>query len=160
MAPKYKYPTGLHDCFCAFEWIKKFVEKVIGTQIKKYILFGDSSWGNYVMGLSYWIIESNLKLPIFISLAYPCLRIRYMDFTPSMLVCLHDLLLSYGGIGLIGSLYMENPKLRFHDPYLTSILMDNSILERLPPVGIYVGKSDPLYDDSLRFTQKLTDLKK
>ena len=56
-------------------WIKKFIEQIIGVELEKYVIFGDSSGGNFSMGLSYWIMESNLKLPNLISLSYPCMKI-------------------------------------------------------------------------------------
>jgi hormone-sensitive lipase len=82
-------------------WIRHFIKEVLGIDIKKYIIFGDSSGGNFSLGLSYWILESGLPPPNLISLPYPCMRIRFKEFTPSMLLCLEDLILNYGAIGMV-----------------------------------------------------------
>lgn len=128
-------------------WIKKFIEQIIGVELEKYVIFGDSSGGNFCMGLTYWIMESNLKLPNLISLSYPCMRIRFKDFTPSILLCLEDLILNYGAIGLVRTLYIDNPDELNKDPYLTPILMSDEILKKLPNTIIYCGNKDPLLDD-------------
>ena len=71
-----------------------------------------------------------------------------------MLICLDHLLLTYGTIALIQALYLDDVSLIDTDPYLTPIVMDDSVIEKLPPITFYVGTNDPLYDDSVRFLQK------
>jgi acetyl esterase/lipase len=38
--------------------------------------------------------------------------------------------------------------------------MDDSILCQLPPLTIYIGTDDPLYDDCVRICSKLVEMKK
>lgn len=42
-------------------WILNFVKTIINIDIKNYIIFGDSSGGNFSTCLTQWIIESNLR---------------------------------------------------------------------------------------------------
>lgn len=128
-------------------WIKHFIKEVIGVEMKNFVIFGDSSGGNFAMGVSYWLLESNLCLPSLISLSYPCMRMRFREYSPSMLLCLEDLILNYGGIGMVRTMYLDDASLIDLDPYLTPILMNDEILLKLPPVKIYCGNKDPLFDD-------------
>jgi hormone-sensitive lipase len=109
-------------------WIKHFIKEVIGVEMKNFVIFGDSSGGNFAMGVSYWLLESNLCLPSLISLSYPCMRMRFREYSPSMLLCLEDLILNYGGIGMVRTMYLDDASLIDLDPYLTPILMNDEIL--------------------------------
>lgn len=54
---------------------------------------------------------------------------RVKDFTPSMFICLEELLLTYGAIALIQALYLDDNNLIKTDPYVTPIIMEDSIIK-------------------------------
>ncbi len=41
------------------------------------------------------------------------------------------------------------------DPFISPLYMNEKILERLPPVRIFVGSSDPFRDDCFLFLKRL-----
>ena len=50
-APKYPYPQALNDCYQAYIWILKNINKVFNVELKKIVLVGDSAGGNLVAGI-------------------------------------------------------------------------------------------------------------
>ena len=127
--------------------------------MEDYILIGDSAGGNLSLCLTYWLIESKKKLPIFLGLFYPVMYMRINSFTPSMFILLEDLLLNYGSMEIIVNSYLEN-KQDCYDPFVSPSLMKDDILKLMPNFCIYVGSDDPLYDDSVRFVHRLSVLKR
>lgn len=81
---------------------------------------------------------------------------RKKEFTPSLLKTLDDLFLNYGGIDIIIRFYLKDISIYKSDPFINLLLMDKSILEKMPVTYFYVGDQDPLYDDSVRFLELLT----
>lgn len=160
LAPKTTFPNNVKDCITGLYWIFQFIKQTYNIEVEKFVIIGDSSGGNFATSLVYWLIENKKKLPCFLSLCYPCMRIRYNTFTPSMLLILKELLLSYGSMDIILHSYLDDPVYCNMDPYVSPVLACDKLLKDMPEVFIYCGTIDPLYDDCVRFIQKLTKLDK
>lgn len=63
LAPEYRYPLALQDCIKAYTWILQFLKEVVGADVKKIIVFGDSAGGNLGTALTYWTIENDMRVP-------------------------------------------------------------------------------------------------
>lgn len=158
LAPKTTFPNNIKDCVAGLFWIFQFIKETYNVEVENFVIMGDSSGGNFATSLVYWLIENKKKLPCFLSLCYPCMRIRYNTFTPSMLLILEELLLSYGSMDIILHSYLDDAIYCNMDPFVSPVLAESELLKLMPYTAIYVGTIDPLYDDSVRFIQKLTKL--
>lgn len=77
LAPKTKFPFNFEDTLTALFWILQFVKDVLNTEVKEYILMGDSAGGNLSVCICQWLIECGIdRLPKMISLSYPALSCR------------------------------------------------------------------------------------
>ena len=75
-------------------------------------------------------------------------------YTPSSLLCIDDLIIPYHLLKYCDNSYRggyENIK----DPFLSPILMDSSVIKKLPFTRIFGGSSDPMRDEFIRFTHLL-----
>lgn len=78
LSPKVKFPDVLYDCVAGLLWIFQFVRDVLGGNVEKYVLVGDSAGGNACIAITKWMIESNIDfLPSLIVSAYAVLSGRY-----------------------------------------------------------------------------------
>ena len=78
LAPKTKFPNNFEDVLASIFWIFQFVRDVLKTEIKEYILMGDSAGGSLCVSVCQWLIESDIDLlPSMLSLSYPALSCRY-----------------------------------------------------------------------------------
>ena len=46
LAPHYKYPKALSDCFLAYCWLLKYAEKYLKIRFGKILVYGESAGGN------------------------------------------------------------------------------------------------------------------
>jgi len=75
--------------------------------------------------------------------------------TPSLIRSLEDPVLSFGIRSVSRKLYLPDDVRPDEDPFLSPIVVNDEILEKLPPVRLVIGTADPLYDDNLRFINRL-----
>ncbi len=136
------------------------IKKIFNRDVENYYLLGDSSGGNYVVAICYWLIESQLKQPKSISLCYPVIHLRRFQFSPSILICLDDLLMSYGIKDIMVQMYLDDFDLANQDPYVSPLMIDDRVLNKFPKTFVYCGTWDPLYDDNVRFVCKLLELER
>ncbi len=47
-------------------------------------------------------------------------------------------------------MYLKEKQELIKDPYVSPLCVNRSIIDQLPPISIYFGTRDPLYDDGLR----------
>jgi hormone-sensitive lipase len=82
------------------------------------------------------------------------MRLTENFFTPSLLLCLNDSILSYQLLKYCLKSYKGDYTAEF-DPFVSPLYMEDYILKHMPPVRILCGSSDPLRDDSIRYFEKL-----
>lgn len=75
LAPRYKFPAALNDCFSAYKWVLKN-KKNLNIDENKIILMGDSAGGCLAADLMFKIIEEKLVKPCMQMLIYPVLDKR------------------------------------------------------------------------------------
>ena len=75
LAPKWKFPCALVDCWQVYQWlIERGCQELGlngGAPPKKVILVGDSAGGNLVAALTCLAIQRNYRIPDGIQLIYP-----------------------------------------------------------------------------------------
>ena len=77
LSPKVKFPYLLYDCIAGVYWIFQFIRDVLGVEVEKYVLLGDSAGGNVAIVVAQWMIESNIEfMPSLISSCYGVLSGR------------------------------------------------------------------------------------
>lgn len=82
------------------------------------------------------------------------LRVTEKFFSPSLLLCLKDIILPYHLLKYCLNSYRQDYE-KEDDPFINPIFADDILLKFLPPIRIISGSSDPLRDDSVRFLKRL-----
>jgi hormone-sensitive lipase len=75
-------------------------------------------------------------------------------FNCSFLNVLTDQILPFHLLKFCLEAYRQNYE-NEDDPFISPIIVKDSILRHLPPVRMIVGSSDPLRDDSILFLKRL-----
>ena len=163
LAPEFPYPAALDDVWQAYIWTIKYAKKHLGTSYagvdpKKIICAGDSAGGNLILALCIRAIESGVRVPDGLLLAYPALNLDLEAATPSYLLSLEDLMLSHSMLQLCASHYLRPGSDPKSDPLITPLVASDAVLSRLPPVRMMVGTKDPLQDDCWRLADRLIRL--
>lgn len=148
LAPNNPYPDGLDDVWQAYNWILQNAEEKLGIKPEKIIIAGDSSGGNFALGLIYKAIMSNIKIPDGVILTYPSLRLDRSFYTPSLLLALDDMLIPHTVMKLILESYLQGDDLDpVRDPFISPITAPVEVLRSMPRVRMMTGDNDPLHDD-------------
>jgi hormone-sensitive lipase len=135
---------------------------MMGLDIEKIIVIGDSAGGNLVAALTVMAIERNYRVPDGLILCYPALNLSKRHFTPSLLLSLDDPILPYPFLKMCMNSYCgsnietKNP---FCNPdtcqYLSPVQTSNETMKLFPKTRIMVAANDPLRDESFRFAFRL-----
>jgi len=77
-------------------------------------------------------------------------------FTPSLLHSLDDPLISFESLYVCNRCYMQNPLMDpVRDYLLSPLFAPDDVLRKFPPIRMFLGEIDPLYDDSVRLALRL-----
>ena len=157
LAPGYKYPTPLSDCWQAYLWIIKYSEKYLKLKFGKVVLVGDSAGGNLILGVTSLSIQKECRIPDGVHPLYPSLATAHVHFSPSLLLALDDPVLNSSFCSFALNCYVT-PELTNKNHYLMSpIRLPQEILAKYPKVRMIVAGLDPLRDDAIRFTRRLVN---
>ena len=156
LAPDYKFPVALSDCWQVYLWLVKYSKRYLNFSFKKIILEGDSAGGNFWYGVTTLSIQRNVKIPDGLMLNYPASSWSMDSFAPSMMWSLDSVMLNISYMKIILEYYTgESTDIQKH--YLVSPkFTPERILARYPPCRFLIGGIDPLRDDTLRTALKLT----
>ena len=155
LAPKYPYPNGLDDVWQAYNWVINNIES-LGMSADKIIVTGDSAGGNLSLALVYKCILSGIRVPDGIVVIYPAVNLDINAFCRSYIYALEDGVLPHTFLKLCLNSYMQDPKLNpSNDMFLSPICVSDEIMQQLPRIRIVTGELDPLYDQCIRFIEKL-----
>ncbi|CAG4953093.1 unnamed protein product [Colias eurytheme] len=94
LAPQAPFPRALEEVFFAYCWMLNNL-KEIGTTGKRIVFAGDSAGANLLAGCTLKILESGIRLPDGLFMAYAPLLVSFIP-SPSRLLCLMDPLLPFG----------------------------------------------------------------
>ena len=149
LAPKYKFPCAVEDCFETYKWV---LENASALEIdaKKIVICGDSAGGNLAAVTCLKAREEGLQLPVAQMLLYPVLDhkmqsqsyTRYKD-TP---MCNSKDMAKYYKFYLPANV---NAPVQYLSP------IEATNLKGLPPAYIEVAQYDCLHDEGLAFAQAL-----
>ncbi len=153
LAPEYKFPIGLNDCY---EAAKELFLKpgLLGIQAEQITLIGDSAGGNLAAAVSLMARERGEFLPRRQILIYPAV---YNDHTPtspfpSVRENGTDYLLTSRRVEEYLQLYRSDPK-DLQNPYLAPLLADD--LTRQPDTLVITAEYDPLRDEGEEYARRL-----
>eukprot|EP01104_Vermistella_antarctica_P008048 TRINITY_DN2003_c0_g1_i1.p1 TRINITY_DN2003_c0_g1~~TRINITY_DN2003_c0_g1_i1.p1 ORF type:complete len:700 (-),score=119.86 TRINITY_DN2003_c0_g1_i1:61-2079(-) len=157
LAPVYPFPVPLLDCWWSYKWAVENASKVLGREIKRFVLTGDSAGGNLAAAVSLKAIQEGYRVPDGVVLSYPALDLAREVIYPSRLLALRDVVLPYAFLAVALDAYLPtDTKYDPHtNPLCSPIVASDELLRKFPPCYISVGNKDPLHDDSIVFASKL-----
>lgn len=155
LAPEYKFPNGLEDCYCVAKalYLNKFI---LNADPDKITLIGDSAGGNLAAALSLMARDRKEFFPLKQILIYPCLNNSYIntDSNPfkSVIENGNDYLLTSKKIQNYIDLY-KNSDDDLNNPYFAPLL--SNTLKNQPKTLIITSEFDPLRDEAEYYGERL-----
>jgi len=159
LAPQTTFPFLVNDCIRSYVWILTYLEQILGCNVKKIIIAGDSAGGNLSLGISLWCLENGFRKPDIVHAHYPATSLDRYQFGPALMYSMKDYFLHYNSMKSMLGMYIPqyiNPKTNY---YLSPMYAPDELLEKLPPVEMYLCERDPLRDNGFRFADQLISLK-
>lgn len=154
LAPKFKFPAAINDCYFALEWVNKNIEQFGGSSDKIYVM-GDSAGGNIATVMTLKSQKNNgpkIKGQV---LFYPATTFDE-TLTPSKLYFSGRegpfYILSEDFMRQIRADYMPD-SVDVRNPYLSPLLAD--LNKDLPPALIITAQIDPLRDEGKLYADSL-----
>lgn len=149
LAPKYKFPVAVEDCYDAYIWAVNGA-KYWKVDPDRIYVSGDGVGGNLASVISILARDRNAPMPCGQILLYPLTdcRLRTQSLSDhKMSPTLNEKMLSY----YVNS-YAREPK-DILSPMFSPLLSQD--LTRLPPALIIAGEYDPLLDDAKLYAEAL-----
>lgn len=153
LAPEYKFPAGLEDCYAVAKtlYTNRFILNVDPDDIT---LIGDSAGGNLAAALSLMARDRGEFLPKRQILIYPAVNSDYSESSPFASVKENgtDYLLTAGKMRDYIELYASSEADK-QNPYLAPILAED--LSNQPDTLIITAEFDPLRDEGEAYGNRL-----
>lgn len=144
LAPKYKYPVPINDCFAAYNWLLKNAD-FLKIATNKIIISGDSAGGCLAVDVTLKAIEEKLPKPCYQLLIYPALdkrmgtkSMKEYTNTPMWNTKLNRKMWKY----YLGENNYISPN-------------EREVLNNMPPTYIETAQYDCLHDEGIEFAKKL-----
>ena len=149
MAPEYKYPTAVEDCYAAFEWIAANGAR-LEIDPSRIAIGGDSAGGNLTAAVSLMARDKGGPSAAFQLLIYPVTDYNldsgsYMEFA-------EDYFLTRDSMAWFWDLYLPTPEAG-KEPYASPLQAAD--LSGLPPALVMTAECDVLRDEALEYAAKL-----
>jgi acetyl esterase/lipase len=148
LAPKYKFPNSLYDCFNAYLYACNNA-KALGIDEKKIAVGGDSAGGNLAAAVCLLAKEKEAQMPCGQLLLYPALSFDLQ--TESMQKYTDTPMCNARDVVRFGKLYL--PEGIEKQPYIEPTLASSFSL--LPPAYIETAEFDCLHDGGILYAEKL-----
>lgn len=150
LAPEYKFPTAHQDAFAAYEWVVKNAVSLKGDPAKIAVA-GESAGGNLAANVSIMARDKHIMLPVAQVLIYPIAQAdmntesykMYTDAKPLNKAMMNWFTTQY----LYTAIEAQDPKI--------SLIHAN--LRNLPPTTIITAEIDPLNNDGVMLSNKLSE---
>jgi hormone-sensitive lipase len=155
LAPKHKYPAAPEDVWDAYIWLILNGESELGIRPDKVVIVGDSAGGNLAIAITNKALDTGFRVPDGLLLAYPCVTLNRKIFSYSLMLTLEDMLLPFKFLEMCLDSYLNETDDPCTDYYLSPLLTPEANLARFPRTHLVFGTKDPLYDDCLRFFERL-----
>lgn len=149
LAPEYKFPSGLDDCFSATVSILRDISSY-GGDPNRVAIAGDSAGGNLATSVAQQLRDSGLPFKLCGQvLIYPCLG---NPFSPSPSMLGFNDFISINDIKTWYELYSSHSD-DYGNPLFNPLLSKDLTL--LPPTLIVTAELDPLRDDAEIYAEAL-----
>lgn len=154
LAPEYKFPVGLEDCYAVAKEL--YTGKIAGIDPEQITVIGDSAGGNLAAALSLLARDRGEFLPKRQILIYPALYGDYSDASPYPSVQENgsDYLLTSGKMRDYIELYASSEKDK-KNPYFAPLLAED--YKNQPKTLILTAEFDPLRDEGEDYGRKLSE---
>ena len=154
LAPEYKFPVGLEDCYAVAKEL--YTGKIAGIDPEQITVIGDSAGGNLAAALSLLARDRGEFLPKRQILIYPALFGDYSDASPYPSVQENgsDYLLTAGKMRDYIELYASSEKDK-KNPYFAPLLAED--YKNQPKTLILTAEFDPLRDEGEEYGRKLSE---
>lgn len=154
LAPEYKFPVGLEDCYAVAKEL--YTGKIAGIDPEQITVIGDSAGGNLAAALSLLARDRGEFLPKRQILIYPALYGDYSDASPYPSVRENgsDYLLTAGKMRDYIELYASSEKDK-KNPYFAPLLAED--YKNQPKTLILTAEFDPLRDEGEDYGRKLSE---
>ena len=154
LAPEYKFPTALEDCYAVAKAL--FINDDLNINPENITLVGDSAGGNLAAALSLLARDRGEFLPKRQILIYPCVNSDFSDETPyhSVIENGTDYLLTRKNMIDYVNMYKSCDE-DLQSPYFTPILTKD--FSNQPKTLIVTAEFDPLRDEGEAYGEKLRD---
>jgi acetyl esterase len=151
MAPEHRFPCAVDDCLAATYWVRRNAT-ALGIDAARIAVGGDSAGGNLAAVVAHLARDAG-DLPLaFQLLIYPATDQRLA--APSHRTLGQGYLLTSDAIAYFRAHYLPDPAL-FLDPRASPLLHGD--LARLPPAFVLTAGYDPLRDEGLQYSQRLSE---
>lgn len=153
LAPEFKFPTALMDCYAAAEAIYT-TPSILGIEPENITLIGDSAGGNLAAALSLMAKAKKTFLPKRQILIYPALYNDYSKTSPFASVHENgeDFLLTSVKLCQYLDLYKRDDN-DLLNPYFAPLLADDLTCQ--PNTLIITAQYDPLRDEGAEYAKRL-----
>ncbi len=153
LAPEYKFPCGLEDCYAALVWTVKHAGEFGGNR-DNISVCGDSSGGNFAAALC--LMARDRKGPKIQrqALIYPVTSLTAAEPSESETRYGKGYFLEYEDIRRLHEGYVPEG-IKLIEPYLSPLFAED--LKGLPPAGFFSAECDPLLDQGLMYAARLAD---
>lgn len=151
LAPKYKFPCAVEDCFEVYKWVVDNASALV-IDAKKIVVCGDSAGGNLAAVTCLKARDEGLQMPVAQMLLYPVIDHKmqtqsYAKYKDTPMCNSKDMAKYYK--------YYLPADVSSPSPYLSPIEAEN--LKHLPPTYIEVAQYDCLHDEGVSFAKALRD---
>jgi acetyl esterase len=151
LAPEYRFPAGVEDCFAASKWISSNPEH-LRVNPSRLAVCGDSAGGNLAAVVSYLARENGGPQLSCQILIYPVAS--FDETTGSMRQFADGPLLSRKELEWFRDYYLRSLE-DGNDPLASPLLIED--LSGLPSALIVTADLDPLRDGGARYAQRLRE---
>lgn len=153
LAPEYRFPTALEDCYAVAEALFTRPE-ILGVDPDRITVIGDSAGGNLAAALSLMARDRGVFLPRQQILIYPALNNDYTEHSPYPSVQENgtDFLLTQIKLSRYLELYRSS-EADLQSPYFAPLLAED--LSRQPRTLILTAQYDPLRDEGEEYGRRL-----
>lgn len=151
LGPEHRFPAAVEDCIAATSWIDREAE-TLGLDRTRLAVGGDSAGGNLAAVVAIAARDAGGPSIALQMLIYPATDMRRC--APSHAANGQGYLLTRDTIAYFHDHYIGDPAQDF-DWRASPLLHDD--LSRLPPAFVLTAGYDPLRDEGLMYSQRLTE---
>lgn len=153
LAPEYKFPEGLNDCYAVAQSLFK-TPNILRVEPEQITLIGDSAGGNLAAAVSLMARDRGEFFPKRQILIYPATQSDHSEQSPFNSVRENgtDYLLTSKRVAEYMQLYMSVPE-DLKNPYLAPLLAND--LSRQPDTLVITAEFDPLRDEGEAYAKAL-----